>query len=188
VTLFESAPLGEARLAALGWPGREGIYTAHESLVSFRLTARGTIVGGSKGVRYAYGSRPRGGSTARTVAQNLREFRERFPMLADLEVAHTWGGWIAMTLNFLPALGATGRHGNLHYAAGYNGHGVAAACALGASVAAALLGRPDPHVERFRRFAVPLPPEPLRWLLVRGLLGVVNAIDRRIDAQLRRAG
>jgi hypothetical protein len=91
-----------------------------------------------------------------------------------------------MTLNFLPALGVTGRHGNLHFALGYNGHGIAAASALGGAVADAVLRRPNPHAERFRRFALPLPPEPLRWLLVRGLLGVVNAIDRRIDARVRR--
>jgi glycine/D-amino acid oxidase-like deaminating enzyme len=186
VTLFESAPLGAALLAELGWPGREGIYTAHESLVSFRLTMRGSIVGGSKGVRYAYGSRLTGGSTARTIGANVREFRERFPLLAEVPIAHTWGGWIAMTLNFLPALGVTGAHGNIHYALGYNGHGVAAASALGATIADAVLRRPSPQLERFRPFAVPLPPEPLRWLLVRGLAGVVNAIDRRIDAQLRR--
>jgi glycine/D-amino acid oxidase-like deaminating enzyme len=133
-----------------------------------------------------YGSRLTGGSTARTIGENVREFRERFPMLAEVAIAHTWGGWIAMTLNFLPALGVSGAHGNLHYALGYNGHGIAAASALGDTIADAVLRRPNPQLERFRRFAVPLPPEPLRWLLVRGLLGVVNAIDRRIDAQLRR--
>jgi len=51
VTLFETAPLTSAQLASLGWSGKEGIYTAHESLESYRLTARGTIVGGAKAVR-----------------------------------------------------------------------------------------------------------------------------------------
>ncbi len=185
-TLFESAPLSAAQQEDLGWPGREGIYTAHESLESYRLTTRGTIVGGSKGVRYPYDSALTGGSTAWTIAENVRAFRERFPSLAEVPVAHTWGGWIAMTLNMLPALGVTGKHGNIHYALGYNGHGVAAACALGPVVADAVLRRPNAHVEQFKRFAVPLPPEPLRWLMVRGLLGVLNAIDRRLDAQVRR--
>ena len=187
VTLFETAPLDAAQRDALGWPGREGIYTAHESLESYRLSAHGTIVGGSKAVRYAYGGAIAGDSTERTIAANLRAFRERFPQLADLPVAHTWGGWIAMTLNTLPALAATGAHGNLHYALGYNGHGVAAASALGGAVADAVLRRPNPVADRLRPFAVPLPPEPLRWLLVRGILGVVNAVDRRIDAKVRRA-
>jgi gamma-glutamylputrescine oxidase len=185
-TLFESAPLGAAQLAELGWPGREGIYTAHESLESYRLTARDTIVGGSKGVRYPYGSTLTGDSTARTIAENTRAFRERFPALARVPIAHTWGGWIAMTLNFLPALGVTGAHGNIHYAIGYNGHGVAAASAMGPIVADAVMRRPNRNVEHFKRCAVPLPPEPLRWLVVRGMLGVVNAMDRRLDAQVRR--
>ena len=38
VTLFETAPLDDAQLAALGgWPRREGVYTAHEVLESYRL-------------------------------------------------------------------------------------------------------------------------------------------------------
>jgi hypothetical protein len=53
VTLFETEPLSAAQLAAIGgWPGREGIYTAQESLLSYRLTAERTINGGSKHVRY----------------------------------------------------------------------------------------------------------------------------------------
>jgi gamma-glutamylputrescine oxidase len=185
-TLFESVPLSAAQRAELGWPGREGIYTAHESLESYRLTARGTIVGGSKGVRYPYGSALIGDSTAWTIAANTRAFRDRFPTLAAVPIAHTWGGWIAMTLNFLPVLGVTDAHGNIHYALGYNGHGVAAASALGPIVADAVLRRPNADAEQFKRFAVPLPPEPLRWLLVRGMLGMVNTIDRRLDAQVRR--
>src|SRR5262249_41358972 len=40
VTLCETAPLSDAQLEAIGgWPGREGIYTAHEVLESYRLTA-----------------------------------------------------------------------------------------------------------------------------------------------------
>ena len=103
-----------------------------------------------------------------------------------MPIAHTWGGWIAMTMNFLPVLGTTGAHGNIHYAAGYNGHGVAAASAMGPIVADAVLRRPNPNAEQFKRFPVPLPPEPLRWLMLRGMLGLVNAIDRRLDAQVRR--
>jgi len=186
-TLFESAPLNAAQLAEIGWPGREGIYTAHESLESYRLTTHGTIVGGSKGVRYPYGSALTRDSTAWTIAQNSRAFRDRFPTLAELPISHTWGGWIAMTLNFLPVLGVTGAHHNVYHALGYNGHGVAAATAMGPIVADCVLRRPNPHVDQFKRFPVPLPPEPLRWLMIRGMLGVVNAIDRRLDARVRRS-
>jgi len=90
-----------------------------------------------------------------------------------------------MTVHFLPVLGVIGAHRNIHCALGYNGHGVAAACALGPLLADVILGRPGEHVESFTPFVLPLPPEPLRWLVIRGLMGVVNAVDRRIDAQVR---
>jgi len=184
-TLFESVPLTSAQLAALDWRGKEGIYTAHESLESYRLTTRGTILGGSKGVRYAYGGALDGGPHPRTLGLVEGGFRDRFPELRTIPVAHFWGGWIAMTLHFLPALGRTGRQRNLYYALGYNGHGVAAASAMGAILADCILGRKNEHAELLARFVPPLPPEPLRWLLIRGMLGIIDAVDARLDRQVR---
>lgn len=185
-TLFETAPLTHAQLAALGWQGREGIYTAHESLESYRLTARGTILGGSKGVRYMYGGALRGGPSAWTQGLIERGFRDRFPELGEVPIAHFWGGWIGMTLHFLPAFGRTGTNRNIYYAVGYNGHGVAAASAMGAILADFMLGRKNEHAETLARFVPPLPPEPLRWLLIRGIMGILNGVDARVDAQARR--
>jgi gamma-glutamylputrescine oxidase len=184
-TLFETAPLSDAQWAAIGWGGREGIYTAHESLESYRSTARGTVVGGSKGVRYAFGSRLVGGPNASTLRLIERGFRDRFPQLHEVEIARFWGGWIAMTLHTLPVLGRTGARNNIHYALGYNGHGVATASLMGTLLADALTDRPNEHAAALRGWAPRVPPEPLRWLVVRGLLGAVNAIDARIDRQVR---
>ncbi len=184
-TLFETAPLSSAQLDQLGWRGREGIYTAHESLESYRLTARGTILGGSKGVRYAYGGALEGGPHPWTLGLIAGGFRDRFPRLAEVPVAHFWGGWIGMTMHFLPTLGRTGAARNLYYAVGYNGHGVAAASAMGAILADFLLERENDHVEALTRFVPPLPPEPLRWLLIRGMMSVLNRMDARVDRQVR---
>ena len=184
-TLFETEPLSPSQLAALDWPGREGILTAHESLENYRLTARGTIVGGSKGVRYPYGSALVEGSRQATLALLERAFRDRFPELGEVKIAHFWGGWIAMTLHFLPALGRTGTHQKIYHAIGYNGHGVAAATAMGAIAADWMLGRKNEHLEALRRFVPPLPPEPLRWLTIRGVMSIINAVDARIDRQIR---
>ena len=58
---------------------------------------------------------------------------------------------------------------------------------MGPILADFMLGRKNEHAEVLARFVPPLPPEPLRWLLIRGMLGIVNAVDARIDRQLRAA-
>jgi gamma-glutamylputrescine oxidase len=57
VSLFATEPLTAGQRARVGWPGGEGIYTAHEVLESYRLTADGRIVGGSRYVAYGFASR-----------------------------------------------------------------------------------------------------------------------------------
>ena len=57
VSLFATEPLTDEQRERVGWPGGEGIYTAHEVLESYRLTADGRIVGGSRHVRWSYGGR-----------------------------------------------------------------------------------------------------------------------------------
>lgn len=188
VTLFETAPLDDAQLAALGgWPRREGIYTAHEVLESYRLTARRTIIGGSKVPRYAWGARPadHGGADATSQGRIARAFRDRFPALHGLPIARFWGGWIAMTLSFLPSIGPLDEDGRLWHALGYNGHGVAQATTVGEILADGITGRDNEWARVFPRPAPTLPPEPLLWLTARGLLGLFGSIDRVTDRQIR---
>ena len=190
VTLCETARLSDAQIAAIGgWPGREGIYTAHEVLESYRLTADRTIIGNSKHPRYYWGARPgsRGGPDAVTQAMVEGAFRDRFPPLRDLPIHRFWGGWIAMTMNFLPSIGPLDRGGRLLHAIGYNGHGVAQATATGDLLADLITGRENEWTEVAVRRAPTLPPEPFAFLAVRGALGFFGAIDRITDRQVRAA-
>jgi glycine/D-amino acid oxidase-like deaminating enzyme len=187
VSLFETEPLGEAQLAELGWRGREGIYTAHETLESFRLTERNTIVGGSKVVRYAWGSGLAPGYDPPAFRAIEGAFRERFPTLADLPIAHFWGGWIGLTLDFLPTLGVGGAHRNLFFGLGYAGHGVAQATLMGAMLAERIQGREHEHEVALRRRELSWPPEPLRWLGAKLIINALTALDRRTDRQVRSA-
>jgi gamma-glutamylputrescine oxidase len=189
VSMVETVPLSAAQRQALDWPGREGIYTAHESMESYRLTARGTLVGGSKGVKYPYGGQTR--PVTRRADANcdvvIAALRDRFPELGEVAIGREWGGWIGMTLNFLPMIGHYPDNRAIQYAVGYNGHGVAQASTVGTLIAEQLLGRQNPWLAKMQRRGIWLPPEPLKWMVVKGLLGVLEGFDRRLDKKIRRA-
>jgi glycine/D-amino acid oxidase-like deaminating enzyme len=186
VSLFETAPLDEPTLARLRWPGREGIYTAHEILESYRLTADGTIVGGSKVVRYAYGSGFAPGEDPAAFRTIAAAFRARFPELLRTPIAHCWGGWIGFAPDFLPLLGVCGTHRNVHFGLAYAGHGVAQATFVGHLLAAQIRGREHPAAAALQRRLWSWPPEPLRWLAYQLITGVLAAVDRRTDRQIAR--
>jgi len=186
VSLFETQPLGEATLAALGWGGREGLYTAHEILESYRLTSRGTLVGGSKVVRYAWRSRLAPGRDPQAFARLESAFRQRFPVLRRVPVACFWGGWIGLTPDFLPVLGRLGPRSNVFYGLGYAGHGLAQATWMGALLAARVRGRQHGSEAALQRRALRWPPEPARWLIARLLQGALAGLDARTDRQIRR--
>jgi gamma-glutamylputrescine oxidase len=178
VQLFQTEPLTARQLAAVGWHGREGIYTAHEILESYRLTADNRIVGGSKTVRYGFGGRILPEVDAATSALIAETFRRRFPELADVPIARHWGGPIFMSLDFLPVIG---RRGNVLHAVGYAGHGIALASYAGEMIADLLLGRAGAGAPLWSRRHLPTPPEPLRWLAFMGLRAFFAGVDRRTD-------
>jgi gamma-glutamylputrescine oxidase len=180
VYLFATAPLTDAQRAAIGWRGREGVYTAHEMLESYRLTPDHRIVGGAKTVRYGFDGRALTDDPA-TFGFLEAAFRARFPMLADVPITHRWGGPIAFALDFLPAVGVTSTYRNVFYSAGYAGHGIALASYAGTMIADLLLGRDGPGRVLWGHWKVPMPPEPLRWLVARGLVAAFGVIDRRAD-------
>ncbi|MDP3940076.1 MAG: FAD-binding oxidoreductase [Deltaproteobacteria bacterium] len=181
VYLFRTAPLSPDQRARVGWQGREGIYTAHEMLESYRLTDDNRIVGGAKTVRYGYGGKALPYDDPKTFAIIEQAFRDRFPELADLEVTDRWGGPIAFALDFLPVLGRTGKHGNIFYSLAYAGHGLPLASYAGSLLTDLMAGREGPGRALWSRRRIPLPPEPFRWLVFRALTGVFGAIDARAD-------
>ncbi|KAI9340181.1 FAD dependent oxidoreductase [Zopfochytrium polystomum] len=187
ITLAETEPLTQTQIDLIGgWKSREGLYTAHEVMESFRLTARNTIAFGSKSPRFERGGAVRGWSGAAQLGPVIQSLRDRFPELPDLRVARTWGGWIDITLSFVPVVSVLDkRTNNVHYAIGYNGHGIAGASLLGRVVADAAVGEPNEYLPLFQS-KLPIPPEPFKSLAVRGLLGAFQWYDRRLDAQLRK--
>jgi glycine/D-amino acid oxidase-like deaminating enzyme len=185
VSLFESDVLSENDLARLDWRGREGVYTAHEVLESFRMTARNTVVGGSKVVRYAYGGALAPPDAPEAFGAIESSFRARFPQLANVGLARFWSGWIGLTLDFLPVLGVEGTHRNLFYGLGYCGHGVSQATLMGSMLAERMQGREHQREAALRRRTWSWPPEPFRWVAANLVQAVLTALDRNTDRQIR---
>jgi glycine/D-amino acid oxidase-like deaminating enzyme len=181
VSLFATERLSAAQREAVGWTGQEGIYTAHEILESYRLTADQRIVGGSRYIEYGWGSRIPPDEDQVVWRKLETMFRSRFPELSDVAVERCWSGPIALSLDFLPSIGRTGRSERILYAIGCAGHGVAMMSHLGTRLAAmALRGEPGPPALTDRR-RIPLPPEPFRWLVAKGIISSLEALDRRTD-------
>jgi gamma-glutamylputrescine oxidase len=185
VSLFATEPLSAEQRERVGWSGREGTYTAHEILESYRLTADDRIVGGSRYIAYAWGSRIPPDDDPAVFRKLETMFRSRFPELPDVPVERNWSGPIAMSLDFLPSIGRTGKSGKIVYSLGYAGHGVAMASHLGTLAAGMVLrGEPGPGALTGRR-RIPLPPEPFKWLVAKGIIGALGGLDRRTDKRAR---
>jgi gamma-glutamylputrescine oxidase len=70
-----------------------------------------------------------------------------FPQLAGKRIDHAWGGQLAITMNRLPHLGRL--PGDIYFAQGYSGQGVALTSLAGKLMAEAIAGT----AERFDVFA-----------------------------------
>lgn len=183
VSLFRTQPLTSDQLLHIGWTGREGIYTAHEVLESYRLTADNRIVGGSKWVAYGDGGPqvPRPSQAERERFAGLVAMR--FPEARGIVLDDCWSGWIAGTIDHLPILSPRSPKGNVGFALGCNGHGVALATFLGTAMADRILGQERPDLAILERWTLPLPSEGLRRLAFKAVLAPLEARDRRVDRQ-----
>ncbi len=112
------------RLKEIGWTGGELISDFRTSLRYFRTTHDGRIAFGGGGGRAR--SKIDGAFTrdSRAVMEAAQGFRLMFPSFADVPLEDAWGGPIDVSPTHLPAFGAL-EPGNLYFAVGYTGNGVA---------------------------------------------------------------
>ncbi|GAB2970987.1 NAD(P)/FAD-dependent oxidoreductase [Nocardioides montaniterrae] len=171
-------PLSAAQRAAIGWEGREGVADTANQFHYYRLTPDDRILWGGydaiyyygRGLRPAYDQRP---ATFDTLAG---QFFDTFPQLEGLRFTHAWGGAIDASTRFCAFFG-TAMRGQVSYALGYSGLGVAAT-RFGANVMLDLLDDRETErtaLEMVRTRPLPFPPEPVafagiqltRWSLAR---------------------
>jgi gamma-glutamylputrescine oxidase len=136
--LIATEPTSEAEAHAL-IPGDACVCDSRFVVNYFRLSADRRMVWGG-GEKYTPTPPP-------DIAAFVKPHMVRvFPQLADKKIDYAWSGMVGITMNRLPNLG---RIGNVFYAQGYSGQGVAVTGIAGKLIAEALSGT----AERFDVFA-----------------------------------
>ena len=103
-------------------------------------------------------------------ATHDQQFRRRFPMLGDLGMQYRWAGHLCLSINGVSAFGEV--DDGLYAACCQNGLGVARGTLSGVAAAELVCRMPSPRVDFLIDQESPgrLPPEPLAWLGVNGVL------------------
>jgi putative aminophosphonate oxidoreductase len=173
------------RLAAIGWTGGEGITDSQMMVAYYRTTADGRIAFGKGTAGVTYGGRVRNAydRNAAHSAMTEADFRRYYPALADVPIAHDWGGPIDRTPTSIPILGHLGGREHLLYGVGWSGNGVGPSFLGGRILASLALGARDEWSQSnlVDRAPDPFPPEPARFI---GARLVREAVIRKERSEL----
>jgi glycine/D-amino acid oxidase-like deaminating enzyme len=188
-------PLSASQLAAIGWSNRQGLADLANQFHYYRLTADNRILFGGYDAVYHYGGRVRERYESRRASHErlASHFFTTFPQLEGLRFSHRWAGAIDTCTRFCAFYG-TARGGQVAYAAGFTGLGVAAT-RFAADVMLDLLAGESTErtgLRMVRERPLPFPPEPAaavginltRWSLDRAdhREGRRNLLLKTLDA------
>jgi glycine/D-amino acid oxidase-like deaminating enzyme len=129
----EVLPAGLARELS---PRNRMIYDSKQFLYYYRLTPDNRMLFGGRAAFF-----PETENTVRQSAEILRRgMIGVYPQLRDAKVEFVWGGTLDFTLDVMPH---AGKLDDMYFAAGFAGHGVAAATWFGAKLAGLICGDPN---------------------------------------------
>ena len=161
--------LNQSQIDSLGWSQNQGVTDSGNQFHYYRRTPDSRILWGGYDALYYFGSNRTAGMKEYAGSHELlaSHFFETFPQLEGLRFTHKWAGMIDATSRFTPAFG-TAMSGNLAYAYGYTGLGVASS-RFGARVVLDLLAKQKSELTGLtlvKRQPIAFPPEPLRFALI----------------------
>jgi len=117
-------------------PRNRMIYDSKHFLYYYRLTPDNRMLFGGRAAFF-----PETENTVRQSAEILRQgMVDVYPQLLDTKVEFVWGGTLDFTLDVMPH---AGKIDGMYFAAGFAGHGVAAATWFGAKLAGLICGEPN---------------------------------------------
>lgn len=175
-------PLYEAHFQEIGWQNRQGIEDGRNLVHYYRLTADNRLVMGGRDVSLTYGADMDQDRNERTFQGLEQDVREIFPALKGIAFTHRWGGPVSIPVDMAPAMGYLGDR-NIVYSLGCIGHGVSMTHLNGKTCADLVQGNKSELTEVFfvNRKTIPWPPEPIRFLASKAILGYMHMEDRRFD-------
>src|SRR5712664_1154874 len=133
IIVTEILPAGLARELS---PRNRMIYDSKHFLYYYRLTPDNRMLFGGRAAFF-----PETENTVRQSAEILRRgMIGVYPQLDDAKIEFVWGGTLDFTLDVMPH---AGKIDGMYFAAGFAGHGVAAATWFGAKLAAQICGDPS---------------------------------------------
>ena len=188
VYMVATEPLGPDQRAAIGWAGHEGIEDGRNFMHFYRLSRDGRIIAGGGPGLVPYGGSMNHDSNPKAWSHLERFIADTFPPLRGIRITHRWGGAFSMTPDFTPQIGVLGG-GAAVFSVGCTGHGVAMTHMNGRIIRDLILGRKTELTELWfvNHRSIPMPPEPIRSLVVGAVKGVMIADDWWCDRTGRRA-
>ncbi len=183
-SMIVTEPLSAAAWQEIGWDGYETIGDSAHVYMYAQRTADGRIAIGGRGIPYRFGSTldHRGATQPETVDVLGRILRRLFPATRETGIDHAWCGVLGVPRDWCATV-TLDRGSGLGAAGGYTGHGVAASCLAGHTLADLVVGEPTPRTSlpwvghRARSWE----PEPLRWTGVHSLYALYRAADHTED-------
>jgi gamma-glutamylputrescine oxidase len=177
-----TAPLSQAKLAAVGWGSRLPFNDRRTQVFYLGLTQDNRIHIGGGPVDYVFNNGVRQPRSDEAHFVKLREELGRiFLAMRDEPFEMEWGGSVDMSLDETPSVGRMGKYENIFYAIGFSGHGVNLTSVFGQVVADLVRGKEEdwrwlPYLNRLPPY---IPNEPFRWLGVQAALEYYKLTDAK---------
>lgn len=177
--MIATPPLPPEVFEEIGIGNRETFSEASHLITYAQRTADGRLAMGGRGAPYTWGSRRNDASENHLMDHDrLRAMaRDWFPLLANTEFTHSWGGAVGVTRDWAPYVRTSQGYGEL---GGYAGDGVGLSyLAAGAMADLILAKKTDRSNLPFVQWKNPKwEPEPLRWAGINATIRLSGLADK----------
>ena len=174
--IIVTRPLSDVEREEQGWTSRLMAYDTRNLLHYFRLLPGGEFLFGGRG-----GTDASAAGAAPMQQHMVTTLKEMFPVFGRADITHFWRGFVCLSYDLVPYVGALDEKRTVWTALAYHGNGVAMASYSGSALADLISGKserpqlPSILTRRLARFPLPF----LRPLYLKGAYVWFNYEDRR---------